>query len=58
MSESCYRDLMLPTPKQVYNIDVKMIFRLLVGNKLKTIGITVMCILTRKTTLYIQFFSL
>ena len=36
MSESCYRDLMLPTPKQVYNIDVRSAS----GNKLKTIGMT------------------
>ena len=36
MSESCYRNLMLPTPKQVYNIDVRSAS----GNKLKTIGMT------------------
>ena len=36
ISESCYRNLMLPTPKQVYNIDVRSAS----GNRLKTIGMT------------------
>ena len=36
ISESYYRDLMLPTPKQVYNIDVRSAS----GNRLKTMGIT------------------
>ena len=36
ISESYYRDLMLPSTKQVYNIDVRSAS----GNKLKTIGIT------------------
>ena len=36
INESYYRDLMLPTPKQVYNIDVRSAS----GNRLKTIGIT------------------
>ena len=36
MSESCYRNLMLPTPKQIYNIDVRSAS----GNRLKTIGMT------------------
>ena len=34
MSESCYKNLMLPTPKQVYNINVRSAS----GNRLKTIG--------------------
>ena len=34
MSESCYKNLMLPTPKQVCNIDVRSAS----GNRLKTIG--------------------
>ena len=34
MSEICYRNLMLPTPKQVYNIDVRSAS----GNRLKTIN--------------------
>ena len=36
ISESCYKNLMLPTPKQVYNIDVRSAS----GNRLKTIGMT------------------
>ena len=36
ISESCYRNLMLPTPKQVYNIDVRSAS----GNRLKTMGMT------------------
>ena len=36
MSESYYRTLMLPIPKQVYNIDVRSAS----GNRLKTMGIT------------------
>ena len=36
MSETSYRNLMLPTPKQVYNIDVRSAF----GNRLKTMGMT------------------
>ena len=36
ISESYYRNLMLPTPKQVYNIDVRSAS----GNRLKTMGLT------------------
>ena len=36
ISETCYRNLMLPTPKQVYNIDVRSAS----GNRLKTMGMT------------------
>ena len=36
ISENYYRTLMLPTPKQVYNIDVRSAS----GNSLKTMGIT------------------
>ena len=36
ISESYCKDLMLPTPKQVYNIDVRSAS----GNRLKTMGIT------------------
>ena len=34
MSETCYKNLMLPTPKQIYNIDVRSAS----GNRLKTMG--------------------
>ena len=36
ISETCCRNLMLPTPKKVYNIDVRSAF----GNRLKTMGMT------------------
>ena len=36
ISESCYRNFMLPTPKQVYNIDVRSAS----GNRLKTVCMT------------------
>ena len=49
ISESYYRDLMLPTPKQVYNIDVRSAS----GNRLKTMGITECTFSYRKSTLYL-----
>ena len=47
ISESYYRDLMLPSPKQVYNIDVRSAS----GNRLKTMGITE-CIFSLGNQLY------
>ena len=52
ISESCYRDLMLPTPKQVYNIDVRSVS----GNKLKTIGMTECTFLLGKQPYTYNFF--
>ena len=54
MSESCYRDLMLPTPRQVYNIDVRSAS----GNKLKTIGMTECTFLLGKQPYTYNFFNL
>ena len=54
ISESYYRDLMLPTPKQLYNIDVRSAS----GNRLKTMGITECNIFFGKATTYLQFLGL